>query len=152
MEDTQDWGGEADEDEECEDLDEDEEEDGGDDSQESDTTSSSAAGDTSPKSKGSRASSPASEGGGSGLWGNDAGDASDASDHSCAASSDPKHDRIQQLTRMLGAMRKEQTAKTFVSIISEFTFCFDSGPCSIASKLKQLRTKVFGTHQFFFHS
>ena len=122
MEDTQDWGGEADEDEECEDLDEDEEEDEGDDSQESDTTSSSAAGDTSPKSKGPRASSPASEGGGSGLWGNDAGD---ASDHSCAASSDPKHDRIQQLTRMLGAMRKEQTAKTFVSIISEYTFCFD---------------------------
>ena len=121
-EDTQDWGCEADEDEVCEDLDEEEDEE--DDSQGSDTTSGSAAEGASPKTMGSRASSPESGGGGSGLWGGDAGD---ASHDSGASSSDPKHDRIQQLQRMLGTMRKQQTAKTFVSITQEFTFCFGWG-------------------------
>ena len=100
----------------CEDLDEEEDEEG--DSQGSDTTSGSAAEGASPKTMGSRASSPESGGGGSGLWGGD------ASHDSGASSSDPKHDRIQQLQRMLGTMRKQQTAKTFVSITQEFTFCF----------------------------
>ena len=40
-----------------------------------------------------------------GLW-------SDVSDLASSSSSDPKHDRIQQLERMLNLARKEQTAKT----------------------------------------
>eukprot|EP00435_Cladocopium_sp_Y103_P005641 s505_g1.t2 len=110
-EDTQDWGDEADEDEDLESLDE--EEDGVEgDSQESDGSSASAGGDTS-EATGSQASGI--QRGGSSLWDDDA---SDARDGLAAASSDPhdpKHDRIQQLQRMLGQMRKEKTAKTFVT-------------------------------------